>query len=61
MEYTSDEALETLIKEVLDQPPEVIEQARKYWATSPHCAGIPFEIPERHELRDFYPQARVAL
>ena len=27
--YTSGEELETLIKEVLDQPPEVIEQARK--------------------------------
>jgi hypothetical protein len=29
VEYTSGEDLETLIREVLDQPPEVIEQARK--------------------------------
>jgi tripartite-type tricarboxylate transporter receptor subunit TctC len=29
VEYTAGEDLETLIKEVLDQSPEVIEQARK--------------------------------
>ncbi|HLN86442.1 MAG TPA: hypothetical protein VK200_08255 [Candidatus Limnocylindrales bacterium] len=29
VEYSSGEELETLLKEVLSQPPEVIEQARK--------------------------------
>ena len=29
VEYTSGEELEALLKEVLSQPPEVIEQARK--------------------------------
>jgi hypothetical protein len=29
VEYTSGEELETLLKEVLSQSPEVIEQARK--------------------------------
>jgi hypothetical protein len=29
VEYTSGEELEALLKDVLNQPPEVIEQARK--------------------------------
>ena len=32
VEYTSGEELESLIKEVLDQPPEVVEQAKKFMA-----------------------------
>ena len=29
VDYSSGEELETLVKEVLDQPPDVIEQVRK--------------------------------
>jgi tripartite-type tricarboxylate transporter receptor subunit TctC len=32
VEYTSGEELESLIKEVLEQPPEVVEQAKKFMA-----------------------------
>jgi tripartite-type tricarboxylate transporter receptor subunit TctC len=32
VDYTSGEELEALIKEVLDQPPEIVQQVRKFMA-----------------------------
>ena len=40
VEYTAGEELEALVKEVLNQPPEVIEQARKILAIKVHGRKI---------------------